>query len=171
MQDAQYIRKVQTSVTVFLRHGDHYLLLRRKASKRIDPDRLNGIGGRVEPGEDFLRAAVRETEEETGYMLEVNAFRLAGIVRLEGGYDEDWVVSFFTAIVPDRSVPRGHQTEDGELLWLHKDKVLDSGYEVVDDLNYCFKDVVSRRHLFFMNAKVGTDQKIIQATISRTAVG
>lgn len=170
MQDEKYLRKVQTSVTVFLHHGDHYCLLRRKPSKRVDPGRLNGIGGRVEPGEDFLRAAVRETEEETGYRLETNTFRLAGIVRLEGGYDEDWVVCFFTAAVADRTIPHGQQTDDGELLWLHKDKVLDSGYEVVGDLNYCFKDIVSGRYLFFMNAKVGVDQKIIEANISRTVL-
>lgn len=167
MNNDHYIRKVQTSVTNFLYNGDEYLFLKRNLNKRIDAGRLNGVGGRVEPGEDYLQAAIRETEEETGYAVKADAIRLAGVVKLEGGYDEDWVMCFFKIKVSDKNIPHGCKTKDGELLWLHKDKVLDSEYELVDDLNHCFKDIVAGDRMFFINAQLGNDQKIYQASISR----
>lgn len=167
MEEEKYIRKVQTSVTNFVHCGDEFLFLKRSANKRIDANRLNGVGGRVEPGEDFLHAAIRETEEETGYLVEPNNIQLSGVVKLEGGYAEDWVICFFKIQVPDKNIPHGSNTDDGELIWLHKDKVLDSDYELVDDLNYCFKDIVSGDHIFFMNTKIGENEKIYEMNIGK----
>lgn len=167
MEEEKYIRKVQTSVTNFVCYGDEFLFLKRSSNKRIDPNRLNGIGGRVEPGEDFLHAAIRETEEETGYRVEPKDIQLSGVVKLEGGYAEDWVICFFKIQVLDKNIPHGRKTDDGELIWLHKDKVLDSDYELVDDLNYCFKDIVSGEHIFFMNTKLAENQKIYEMNIGR----
>ena len=62
------LRKILYSVTNFLHHGDDYLFVHRnkKTDHQVDSGRLNGIGGKLEPEEDFLQAAIRETEEETG---------------------------------------------------------------------------------------------------------
>jgi len=167
MHDDSYIRKVQTSVTNFIHCGDEYLFIHRRKDKRIDPDRLNGIGGRVDPEENFLDALIRETEEETGYKIEPQDISLSGIVKLEGGYAEDWVMCFFKTQVETKVIPRGETTEDGELVWIHKDKVLDSGYELVDDLNYCFKDIVNGKDLFFMSCKVNENEKIAKTSITK----
>jgi 8-oxo-dGTP diphosphatase len=167
MNDDIYIRKVQTSVTNFLSCGDDYLFIKRNPNKRIDPGRLNGIGGRVEPGENYLTAAIRETEEETGYKVEPGDVRLVAVGKLEGGYQEDWVMCFFKIEVPNKAIPVGNETEDGELVWIHKDEVLDSEYELVDDINYCFKDIVDGERIVFFTAKVGDDQKIYDISIAR----
>jgi len=165
--DKKYIRKVQTSVTNFLHFKDDYLFIHRNKHKQIDANRLNGIGGRVEPGENYLDAAIRETEEETGYKVAPKDIQLAGIVKLEGGYGEDWVMCFFKIEVTSKEVPLGKKTDDGNLVWLDKDKVLDSEYELVDDLNYCFKDIVCGTEIFFITAKLNKDQKIIQTNIAK----
>lgn len=167
MNHQKYIRKVQTSVTCFLYCGDEYLFIHRNSNKLIDPNRLNGIGGRVEEGENYLDAAMRETEEETGYMVTTKDIQLSAIVRLEGGYTEDWVMCFFKVAVPSKDIPHGNKTDDGELVWLHKDKVLDSAYELVDDLNYCFRDIVAGDSILFINAQVNKKQKITQISISK----
>lgn len=167
MDDTKYHRKVQTSVTNFIHHGDEYLFLQRDPNKRIDANRLNGIGGRVEPGENYLEAAIRETQEETGYFVSPEDIQLAGVVKLEGGYAEDWVMCFFTIKVAHKEIPMRNSTGDGKLVWIHKDKVLDSEYELVDDLNYCFKDIVAGDSIFFMTARVNDNQKIIDAQISK----
>jgi 8-oxo-dGTP pyrophosphatase MutT (NUDIX family) len=167
MDDEQkYKRQVQTSVTNFLTHGEEYLFIKRNSNKRIDPGRLNGIGGRVESGEDYLAAAIRETEEETGYNVTEKDIKLVSIVKLEGGYNEDWVMCFFKIDVSTKNIPHGNKTEDGELIWLHKDKVLDSDYELVDDLNYVFKEIALGERLIFMTAKVNQEHKIFHTSIS-----
>lgn len=167
MKDDVYIRKVQTSVTNFLYCGDDYLFIKRNLNKIIDPGRLNGVGGRVEPGENYLTAAIRETEEETGYKVEPNDVKLVAVGKLEGGYQEDWVMCFFKIKVTNKDIPVGEETEDGDLIWLNKDKVLDSEYELVDDINYCFKDIIEGEKIVFFTAKVGEDQKIYDISIAR----
>jgi 8-oxo-dGTP pyrophosphatase MutT (NUDIX family) len=164
--EKQYKRQVQTSVTNFLYHGDEYLFLKRNESKRVDPGRLNGVGGRVEPGEDYLSAAIRETEEETGYIVSPEEITLSAIIKLEGGYSEDWVMCFFKIQVKDKNIPHGNKTEDGELIWIHKDEVLDTQYQLVDDLNYTFKEIAEGKQLIFMTAKLDENHKIYHTSIS-----
>ncbi|OGH10491.1 MAG: hypothetical protein A2857_00795 [Candidatus Levybacteria bacterium RIFCSPHIGHO2_01_FULL_36_15] len=166
----KYIRKVQTSVTNFLYCGNHYLFVHRDSHKWIDANRLNGIGGRVEPGENYLNAAIRETEEETGYKVTPSDIKLSGVIKLEGGYREDWVMCFFKIEVSHKNIPRGNKTEDGDLIWIHKNKVLKSGYELVDDLNYCFKDIVLGKELFFITAQLNDQQKIYKTNIAKLKI-
>jgi phosphatase NudJ len=59
---------------VVVRHGDRFLLVQER--KRGAPWALPG--GRVEPGETLMDAAVRETLEESGVRV-----RLTGLLRLE----------------------------------------------------------------------------------------
>ncbi|OGK19211.1 hypothetical protein A3D80_02200 [Candidatus Roizmanbacteria bacterium RIFCSPHIGHO2_02_FULL_40_13b] len=167
MSEDKYIRKVQTSVTNFLYCGDEYLFQKRAANKRVDAGRLSGVGGRLDAGENYLESAIRETEEETGYTVKPEDCTLAAVVKLEGGYSEDWVMCFFKIKVSSKEIPIGNKTDDGELLWLHKDKVLDQGYELVDDLNYCFKDIVEGDQLLFINAQLNEHEKITNISISK----
>lgn len=159
-------RETKCSVTNFLHCGDRYLFLHRSADKKTDPSRLNGIGGKLEPGENYLDAAIRETEEETGYIVDPKNVQLSGVVQLHGGYPEDWVMCFFKIKVNDVAVPIGMHTEDGTLLWLHKDEVLTSQYELVDDLHYCFEKIVEGKSIFFMHAQLNEEQKITSHSIS-----
>ncbi len=159
-------RLVFTSVTNFLYYGDEYLLMHRSPHKTVDANRLNGIGGRLEAGEDFLTAAIRETEEETGYVVTPQQIQLAGITKLEGGYSEDWIFCTFRIKVPTKKIPLGSSTREGELLWLHKDQVLTSSYELVDDLKFSFPEIVKNDGIFFLHEFVGPDEKIASYTIT-----
>lgn len=167
MSEDKYARKVQTSVTNFIHCGDDYLFIHRGPHKWVDANRLNGVGGRVEPGENYLNAAIREIEEETGYKVNSDDMQLSGVVKLEGGYKEDWEICFFKVEVSTKQIPLGNHTEDGKLVWIHKDNVLDSEYELVDDLNYCFKDIVDGKHIFFINAQLNEKEKVEKISISK----
>jgi len=164
MED-KYIRTIKAGVTNFLYCGDEFLFLKRNLQKKVDPGKMNGIGGKVEIGENYLDAAIRETEEETGYVVTPKDVQLAGVVILEGGYQEDWVMCFFKIKVPNKNIPLGSHTDDGELIWIPKNSVLDNSYDLVDDINHCFNEIVAGK-LFFMTAQVGSDFKIKQTNIS-----
>lgn len=159
-------REHQLSVNIFVHCGDNYLFLHRHPDKAIDPNLKNSIGGKVDPEENFVTAAIREAHEETGLTLVPSDLRFAGTVQLEGGYKKDWTMAWFRAEV-DQMLPRhGTKVEDGTLLWIHKDEVLQSNYEgYVDDLRCAFDLVTQGKGPFFVNAQIGDDLKVKSYTI------
>ena len=62
--DWQRWRARQHATLLFVVRGAEILLIRKK--RGIGAGKINGPGGRVEPGERPLEAAVREVEEELG---------------------------------------------------------------------------------------------------------
>ena len=79
----------------FITHGDEMLLLRGAPTKRLWPNKYNGVGGHVEAGEDIYTSALREMKEETG--LEVTDARLRGVINIDVGQETGIVVFVFTA--------------------------------------------------------------------------
>lgn len=158
-------KPTKTSVTCFLYHDDHYLFLKRNKNVSINPGQLNGIGGKLAFGEDYLSTVIRETREETGYQVSLKDIKFCGIIKFESKDREDWITCFFRIKVPNRNIPIGNKTKEGELIWLHKDKVLISNFDLVEDLYYIFKDIVLGKEIFFLNAQVTGDKyKIIKVT-------
>jgi 8-oxo-dGTP pyrophosphatase MutT (NUDIX family) len=166
IKEEQYHRKVQTAVTVFLHKDGQYLFIKRNLNKRVDPGRLNGVGGRLDPGEDFLTTCIREVKEETGYVLQNEKIDFCGIYKLEGGYSEDWLVGVFRAEVESFEIPKGSITDDGELIWIDQDEVLDTKFELVSDIYYTFKDIRENKRMFFFTAQLNDEEKIINSQIS-----
>jgi len=155
------MKKTIYSVTNFLHCGNDYLFIHRtKKTNKVDGGRLNGIGGKLEKGENFLEAAIRETIEETGYQVTAKDVKLAGVVRMQGGYLDNWMMNFFKIEVSTKEIPLGNENAEGELIWLPADQVLTSGYELVDDLNYCFKDIVKNDIPFFAHAQMTKEEKV-----------
>lgn len=159
-------RTTQTSVTNFLKYKNKYLFVCRAADKKVDANRLNGIGGKTEPGEDYLSCAIRETEEESGYQVDAQDCQLIGVVKLEGGYEENWVMCFFEIEVDTDQIPVGFDTEEGKFMWLTPQEALESDYELVDDLNYSLPLFEKRQFPFFMTAELNDDEKIVSHTLN-----
>lgn len=154
-------RETKKSVTCFLQCGDEYLFVHRNSNLAVDAGLLNGVGGKLEPGEDYLSAALREIQEETGYRVEPSDCSLRAVAVLEGGYPQDWVMCFFAVQVESKVIPRGLSNAEGQLLWLHKSQVLSSGFELVDDLNYCWPRIVDERDgIFFFAARANVQEKL-----------
>ncbi len=162
-------RFTKLSVTNFLHCNGKFLLLHRRADASIDPDKYNGVGGKLESGEDYLSAAIRETAEETGFIVAAADCRLTHVVRLTGGYKDDWIMCFFAIEVPTQTVPHGMQTPDGTLQWLTPEQILSGEYALVDDLNYLFPDVVAQKPVQFVAMEADDSYSItIQSKCSIT---
>ncbi len=99
---------------IFLFRGEQVLLLRGSSGKRIWPDRYNGIGGHIEPGEDPLSAALRELEEETG--LQGIALELAGLITVDVTPERGVLVCVFRGAV--RGDPLLRASAEGLLEWV-----------------------------------------------------
>jgi len=58
--------KTVLCVNILIFSQGKVLMVKRPLTKKVNPGKYSGIGGKVEPGESYLRAAQRELQEETG---------------------------------------------------------------------------------------------------------
>jgi len=92
------------------------LLLKRAADKKIDPNLYAGIGGKVEPHEDFYSALLREIEEETG-LKEFESIRLYSVTQHPyPPTDSEWVNLYFIVNIK-KQIPIS-PSDDGEFFWV-----------------------------------------------------
>ena len=77
-------------------------------------------GGHVEKGESFTEAAIRETLEETGLLIE--APRLCGVKQFQTKTDARYVVFFYKS---DRYSGTIHSSAEGEVFWIPREELKD----------------------------------------------
>ena len=73
---------------VFLRRGDELLLAMKK--RRFGAGKWNGVGGKCEPGETLIQAAILESREEIGVELQEKNLELVGDLKFYFPTKEDW---------------------------------------------------------------------------------
>lgn len=108
------------------------LLLKRAATKKVDPGVYSGIGGKVEPGEDILSAMYREIEEEVGITKEqITSIKPYSVTQHPyPPHNAEWVNVYFYARVNEQF--KIEPTEDGEFEWRLPEEV--SRLPMVNDL-------------------------------------
>ena len=112
----------------FLTRADQVLML-----YRYNPPNQglwNGVGGRIEAGEEPLAACLREVREETGYTLATAQFR--GLLTWSGFESPDGGLYLFSATAPDGE-PR--PCPEGILAWQERSWLFSSP-EVVSNLHH-----------------------------------
>lgn len=95
---------------------------------RLDPS-WPGIcfpGGHVEPGEAFTAAAIRETLEETGLLIENP--RLCGVKQFQTEDNARYVVFFYKAT---KYTGQLKASDEGEVFWISRKQL--RTYHLVDD--------------------------------------
>ena len=101
-------------IVVFNKDKDKVLFCKRK--KEPFKDRLNFVGGKVEPGETSEDAAYRELQEETGITRrQIRLFRLMDLTY----YYQDFILEIYVGRLNEDVVLK---EETNPLLWLPLDE-------------------------------------------------
>ena len=114
---------VGTLAYLWDRDADRVLLVCRDA--RPDDDhygKVNGLGGKLEAGEDVVAGMRRELQEEAG--LEVTSLKLRGTITWTdfGPRDEEWLGFVFLGDAWDGEPPASN--EEGSLIWVERSRLL-----------------------------------------------
>lgn len=93
------------------------LLIHRR--KPPHANQWDGIGGKLEPGEDPFAACIREVQEETGLGIHAPRLRALLVITVKS-LDELWPIFTFSAEAPEgQLVP----SDEGDLAWVDMDKL------------------------------------------------
>jgi len=123
----------------FITHQDEILLLKGAPDKRLWANLYNGVGGHVEPGEDFATAARREIGEET--QLAVPEIRLCGLITIEVEPAHGIVIGVFRG---EADAKMASPSAEGELVWFSQNS-LPPAEEMVEDLPILLDRVLNAR--------------------------
>lgn len=123
----------------FVRNGSYVLMMLRKNPPNASW--LNGVGGKIEPGETPIDSVRREVHEEVGIHIRRPIFK--GIVTWTGDVAESvgGGMYVYTANWPDETGGspwdlEGVVTAEGMLSWINLDNIRDWRVPVVDNIPY-----------------------------------
>lgn len=142
------IKKVATICV--LKNGDHFLLLKRAKEPNIGL--FTPLGGKLDPFETPLNAAIRETWEESG--IKVNNMEFRGILTETSPVDYNWISYVYLAEIEKQVTT---ESEEGTLEWMHIDELLKIPTPKTD--LYIYKCLIDSEKFIF-NAEYNEDLEL-----------
>ena len=138
--------KKAACVLVFSEDGTKILAVSRKD----DPHAFGIPGGKVDPNESFLDAAIRETLEETGYHVNVNKHSANNPFIIEDGYG--YIVHTFLATI-DKNKPRlqTSEKETGRVAYVTRDDLFNGPFSTYNKHLCVWYDNLPRKTEYLSN--------------------
>lgn len=112
---------MKSTTLCYIEKDNQYLMLHRN-KKHNDPNegKWIGVGGHIEEDESPEECVIREVFEETGLTLKEYSYR--GVIYFISDVYEDEVMHLYTASGFEGQIK---ECDEGELLWVDKDKIKD----------------------------------------------
>lgn len=107
----------RAAVICVLKNGSRFLLLKRL--KEPNKDLYTPVGGKLDPFETPLAAAIRETREETS--ISARHLRYGGILTESSPTEYNWTCYVYVAEIDFQQPPA---CNEGTLEWISMDEVL-----------------------------------------------
>lgn len=144
----------RTAVICVLKSGRSFLLLKRL--KEPNKDLYTPVGGKLDPFESPLHAAIRETREETG--IEVETMRFCGVLTESSPTEYNWTNYVYLAEIDFVSPP---ECNEGTLEWVHFDNLLDIPTPKTDWFIYQY---MLENKVFVFNANYNQQLELLEMT-------
>lgn len=119
----------------FSEDGKDVALIQKKGGPKYVLGRYNGLGGKVELGEDSLSAMTREFREESGVIIPEENWDCFSTLHIGGNINDH--ITFYSAFTDD--IYDCRTVEDEPVIVCHVDSALQMGYngmELVGNLRY-----------------------------------
>jgi len=113
---------------VFIKNGESFLLIHKKKPESFGFNKLNGVGGHIERGEEPFESAQREIAEETGLL--VGGLELCAILFIDINSTPGIQVFVFKTDYQEGEI---EHSDEGELRWMSLQEIQNSD-EVVSDV-------------------------------------
>jgi 8-oxo-dGTP diphosphatase len=134
-----------------LRNNDKFLLLKR--NNEPNKGKITPVGGKLEPFESPLKAAIRETYEETGVILESMDF--CGMLTESSPLEYNWILYVFLADIEWIEPP---ECDEGVLEWIPFDEIVNFPTPETDFYIYSY---ILKRMKFVFTAEYDSDLVLV----------
>ncbi|MCR5702252.1 MAG: 8-oxo-dGTP diphosphatase [Lachnospiraceae bacterium] len=149
----------------YLEKDNKYLMMHRvKKENDINKDKYIGVGGHFEYGESPDECLMREVFEETG--LTLTDYRARGIITFIYGKD---VVEYMHLYTADGFEGEIGDCDEGELVWIDKDKVMD--LDIWEGDKIFFDLLMKERPYFSLKLVYSLDDKLTDVQLDGQHVG
>lgn len=112
------VRSPLTTLCYIERDNKYLMLHRIKKQTDVNKDKWIGVGGHFEQDESPEQCLLREVKEETG--LTLLAWKFRGFITF---VCEGWNTEYMCLYVADEFTGELTECEEGELVWVEKDKL------------------------------------------------
>lgn len=144
----------RTAVLCVLRHNNDFMLLKR--FKEPNKNMFTPVGGKLDPFETPKKAALRETEEETG--ITVSDMRFCGLLIESSPTAYNWTSFVYEAEIEKLPPP---SCNEGILEWISFDNILKVPTPKTDWYIY---DFLLKKQSFILMAEFNASLEIIEMT-------
>jgi len=149
MEKAIGLKKAATLCV--LKNDDRFLLLKR--FKEPNNNKYTPVGGKIDPFENPLNCAIRETYEETG--IKVDSMKFCGLLTETSPINYNWICYVYLAEIDNIPAP---DCNEGKLQWINFEQLLEIPTPKTDW--FIYKYIVDKKPFAF-TAEFNKDMQIL----------